>query len=77
MQEGLSLALQAKVKEFLASKRDRGVTLAGALAKHRGYRNPDFLQKMVEHFGIKECGTCFAKELFDPDALPKEDYYDR
>lgn len=71
------MGLQETVKNYLASKRERGVTLAGALAKHRGYRNPDFLQKMVEHFDIKECGTCFAPELFNPNALPPEDYFER
>lgn len=77
LHKSICMGLQETVKNYLASKRERGVTLAGALAKHRGYRNPDFLQKMVEHFDIKECGTCFAPELFNPNALPPEDYFER
>ena len=73
----LCSAVQAKVNGFLDSKLNRGVTLAGALAKHRGSRNPDFLRKMVEHFEIQEYGSCFSKECFDLEALSKEDFYDR
>ena len=43
----------------------------------RRYKNPDFLQKMVDHFGIDHVGSCFPKEVFDPKKLPEEDYYDR
>ena len=43
----------------------------------RPYRNPDFLQKMVDFFGIDHTGTCFAPDIWDPKSLPAEDFYDR
>ena len=42
----------------------------------RRYRNPNFLQKIVEHFKIEEYGTKFPADVFDPNALHAEDYYD-
>jgi hypothetical protein len=40
------------------------------------YRNPDFLQKVVESVKIYEYGTRFAPEVFDPRNLHPEDFYD-
>ena len=43
----------------------------------RDFRNPDFLQKMVDYFHIDHTGTCFAPGVWDPKSLPAEDFYDR
>ncbi len=43
----------------------------------RDFRNPDFLQKMVDYFHIDHTGTCFAPGAWDPKSLRAEDFYDR
>lgn len=29
----------------------------------RGYRNPEFFRKMVEHYEINQYGSCFPSEV--------------
>ena len=66
---------QAKLQRYHTLLQS-GRSINAELRKSKGYRNPDFLQKIVEFFGIREHGSCYPPELFDPDGLPKEDYYD-
>lgn len=40
----------------------------------RGYRNPEFFKKMIEHYDIEQYGSCLPREVWDPAALPAEDY---
>jgi hypothetical protein len=67
--------VQANVERVMEGKRRSGKLFTEELRRMRAYRNPDFLQKMVEFFGIEDQGTCFPKEIFDPSSLPKEDNY--
>ena len=67
--------MQAKLRRYHALLQS-GRSINAELRKSKGYRNPDFLQKIVEFFGIREHGSCYPRELFDPDALLAEDYYD-
>ena len=69
--------LQAKVVELLKKQAESGKTISESLREHRGYRNPDFLEHCVQHFGIDDIGSAFPSEVFDPHGLPPEDYYDR
>lgn len=66
---------QAKLQRYHALLQS-GRSINAELRKSKGYRNPDFLQKIVEFFGIHEHGSCYPRELYDPDALLAEDYYD-
>ncbi len=59
----------------MRGKAQTGKLFNEELKRMRAYKNPDFLQKMVEHFGIEDIGSCYPKEVFDPTHLPKEDYY--
>ena len=72
----LRLALQDKVARFLERK-EAGFSIAQAYRKHRDYSNPQFLEKMIDHFGVDQYGTCFAPDVFCPTSLPREDYFDR
>lgn len=60
---------------MLLGKQRSGKLYTEELRRIRAYRNPDFLQKMVEFFGIQDQGTCFPKDIFDPSSLPKSDFY--
>ena len=73
----LALLPQAKfLKLHQVSCRD-GRYLNDQLRSKKDYRNPDFLQRMVEHFGVQELGTAFPPSIFDPWGLPQEDYISR
>ena len=67
--------VQAKVARYLELQA-RGRSVNDELRRSKGYRNPCFLQKIAEHFGIDERGTELAPAVFDPARLPREDYYD-
>lgn len=67
--------MQATVRNFIEAAEMHNKNITNELRQVRAYKNPDFLQKMVKHFGVHDKGTCFPKDVFDPDALPKEDYY--
>ena len=54
-----------------------GSTISQAFKNHRDYTNPVFLEKMIGFFEIEQYGTCFDPAIFDPEALPREDYFDR
>lgn len=68
--------LQEKVANFIRIQREMGRQVKSELRASRQYRNPDFLQKMVEAVDIQEAASNFPPEIFDPFALHKEDYYE-
>ncbi|KAL4428668.1 hypothetical protein ABPG77_009774 [Micractinium sp. CCAP 211/92] len=68
--------IQARVANWLHIQRTRGKYINQDIRKSRGYRNPEFFAKMVEHLEIDQYGTSFAPDVFDPKSLPKEDFLD-
>lgn len=71
-----SAAVQEKIVKLLGIQ-SKGRFLNAELRSSRPYRNPDFLSHTVTHFELDPHGTCYPSEVFDPNALHKEDYYDR
>lgn len=71
-----SAAVQAKIVKLLGIQ-SKGRFLNAELRSSRPYRNPDFLSHTVKHFELDPHGTCYPSDVFDPNALHKEDYYDR
>jgi len=67
--------MQKRVEQLMRAKIDSGRQVTSELRKMRPYKNPDFLQKMVDFFGIEDTGSCYPKEVFDPKGFPKEDNY--
>lgn len=65
--------LQDKFARMIDHTQRSGKTLNDSLRSKQDYRNPDFLNKLVEQQGIQQYGTCFEPEVFSPDALPAED----
>ena len=70
------LELQEKIVKLLGIQ-SKGRFLNAELRSSRPYRNPDFLSHTVKHFELDPHGTCYPKDVFDPNALHKEDYYDK
>ena len=58
--------------KFLRVKQMQNREIKSELRQSRAYRNPSFLQKMVEHSDIKEFGSNLPAEVFDPDNLHEE-----
>uniref|UniRef100_A0A7S0WS14 SAP30-binding protein n=1 Tax=Pyramimonas obovata TaxID=1411642 RepID=A0A7S0WS14_9CHLO len=75
-EEACSEELQAKINKYLELKA-QGRSINSELRKSKGYRNPDFLQKITKHFNIKELDSHFPKEVFDPEGYAEEDYFDK
>eukprot|EP00198_Chlamydomonas_reinhardtii_P000186 XP_001689521.1 predicted protein [Chlamydomonas reinhardtii] len=65
--------VRAKFGQYVATLRGRGISLTDSIMQRKAFRNPDFLQKLVEHFNIQEHGSAFPPDVFQPDELPSED----
>lgn len=67
---------QDKIVKLLGIQ-SKGRFLNAELRSSRPYRNPDFLSHTVKHFELDPHGTCYPLDVYDPNALHKEDYYDK
>ena len=72
-----SSPVQAIVSDYIAKQNEKNTTITASLKALQGYRNPDFLQHCVKYDDIQQYGSCYPPQIFDPDNLPEEDYYDR
>jgi len=68
------LYAQGKLLNIIATSRRQNRSFIDSLRKHRQYSNPDLLQQLVKIYNLKEAGSSFPPEVFDLDALPREDY---
>ncbi|EFJ46830.1 hypothetical protein VOLCADRAFT_105349 [Volvox carteri f. nagariensis] len=69
--------LQARFSQYLDKLRSKGISLTDSITHRKDFRNPDFLQKLVDHFHVQEHGSAFPPDVFDPDSLPPEDIIDQ
>eukprot|EP00798_Chlamydomonas_sp_ICE-L_P012560 gene12558-15783_t len=69
-------AIVARFTKFMQTMENTGRCLNDEFSRHKGYRNPNLLTKLVEHSGIQETGSAFSIDVFHPDALPKDNYID-
>ena len=67
---------QAVMAHLHRAKAASGKLLTAELRRIRDYKNPDFLEKMVAFHRIRDAGSNFPPDVFDPAGFPKEDYYD-
>ena len=68
--------VQDKIVKLLG-KQSKGRFLNAELRSSRPYCNPDFLSHTVKHFELDPHGTCYPADVFDPNALHQEDFYDK
>lgn len=61
------------MRRLIAKSTSSGRYIIEELRNNKDYRNPDLLNKLVEHFKISQHGSEFSKEVFDPETLPEED----
>lgn len=75
--KAVNAELQARVQKFLALKVEEGKSVNEQMRNSRQSKNPDILEKLVEHFGIKEIDSNYPKPLFDPFSFQPSDFYDQ
>ncbi|GBE85331.1 HCNGP-like protein-domain-containing protein [Sparassis latifolia] len=72
-------AIEAKLTEFLALKRDptNPKHFNDSLMSNRSFRNPHLYAKLVEFVDVDERATNFPRRLWDPSDMHEEWYADR
>jgi len=72
-----SKALQDKFTELIERQKHRLVSTNQSIQSRKAFRNPSIYEKLIEHIGIVEYGTCYPKHLYNPTIWGPEDYYDK
>ena len=58
-------------------KKEQGYSFIESIANNKKFRNPSIYEKLIEATGLKDSGTNFTKDVFDPDAFGEDCYYDK
>lgn len=66
--------LQERVIKYFALKNE-GKSV-NDIRYSKQYKNPDILEKLVEHCGVQEIGTNYPQDIFNPAAFQPSDYYE-
>lgn len=66
----------AYIERLHQAQASTGKSFVDSLRGHQTYSNPDFLQGLVQSYHLQEHGSAFPKDVFDPNGLPAEDYFD-
>jgi len=61
----------------LVAKTREGYSVNEHIRNAKSFRNPDILEKLVNYFDVRECGTNYPPSLYDPGELTREEHYDR
>ncbi|ESQ33948.1 hypothetical protein EUTSA_v10008084mg [Eutrema salsugineum] len=73
--EKCSEELQRKIDKFLSLKK-MGKSFNSEVRNRKEYRNPDFLLHAVSYQEIYQTGSCFSKDVFDPNGYDPSDFCD-
>ncbi|XP_010460703.1 PREDICTED: SAP30-binding protein-like [Camelina sativa] len=73
--EKCSEELQRKIDKFLSLKK-MGKSFNAEVRNRKEYRNPDFLLHAVSYQDIDQAGSCFSKDVFDPNGYDPSDFCD-
>lgn len=65
-----------KCPASLQKKTSKHLNFNHELRKSKGYRNPSFMERVIEYMEIDEIGSYFDKSIFDPHGYHPEDFYD-
>ena len=61
----------------LVEKTKEGYSVNEHIRNAKSFRNPDILEKLVAFFDVRECGTNYTAELYNPAELGKDEHYDK
>lgn len=70
-------ALVEQLQKLKHRKETKDEDIKYEIQKRKDFRNPSIYEKLIDHLTIKECGTNFPADVFDPDDFSPESYYDR
>jgi len=74
--EEVSAEIQARVEKYLEAKRTTHLNINSQLREPKGFRNPSFLQSVVEHFGVKQDGSELPGRRNEKEQEEEEDLYE-
>lgn len=74
--EEVSAEIQARVEKYLEAKRTTHLNINSQLREPKGFRNPSFLQSVVEHFGVKQDGSELPGRRNEKEQEEEEDSYE-
>lgn len=57
------------------AQRKSGRSVIDVMRKDRRWQNPVFLEKFVNFYSLDQYGTSFSPEVWDPKAIPEDDYW--
>lgn len=67
--------LQEKITR-LYERMQNGIDMNGIIQKRKDFRNPSIYEKLIQFCGIKELGTNYPAEIYDPLKWGKESYFE-
>ncbi|GAA6015098.1 hypothetical protein JCM11491_001660 [Sporobolomyces phaffii] len=65
-------AVQAKLANFDALRRSRGLHFNDSLSSSKAFRNPRIYTKLVEFMDVDETGSCFAKDVWNSREIGRD-----
>lgn len=65
---------QQRVSWVLQQQSRMGKKMIRELQDNKTYRNPRFMEKVIKEERIAQYGTCFPKDMWDPESLPPGDF---
>jgi hypothetical protein len=69
--------IQARVEKYLEAKRTTRLNINSQLREPKGFRNPNFLQSVVEHFGVEQDGSELPGRREQKKQEEEEDSYEK
>ena len=61
----------------IVRKTGEGYSINEHIRNAKSFRNPDILEKLVSYFDVRENGTNYPPQLYDPLQFSREDFYDK
>ena len=68
--------IQEKLERLKYTKEAQGMDMKYEIQKRKDFRNPSIYEKLIDHCHIREFGSNFPTDIFDPDAFESGSYYE-
>lgn len=65
-----------KLERLKYTKETHGRDMKYEIQKRKDFRNPSIYEKLIDHCHIREFGSNFPTDVFDPDAFEPGSYYE-
>lgn len=68
--------VQEKLEKLSYTKETQQLDMKHEIQKRKDFRNPSIYEKLIDHCGIREFGSNFPTDVFDPDDFEPTSYYE-